>query len=72
MYVLSFGLMFVGWLLTASSTIVWVGKGIYDLVRTDQEFLTILVSCLIGWGLQTVVGLIFAGIGYAWIKISNH
>ena len=34
--------MFVGWLLTASSTIVWVGKGIYDLVRTDQEFLTIL------------------------------
>ena len=72
MYVLSFGLMFVGQLLTASSTIVWVGKGIYDLARTDQEFLTILFSCLIGWGLQTVVGLIFAGIGYAWSKISNH
>ena len=50
--------MFVGVVGYWSATFVWIGHFIYELVKTDQGFLTLIVSNLVYWLLQMVISLV--------------
>lgn len=36
-------LILLGWVLLATSSFVWGGHGIYELIKTDKSFLDILL-----------------------------
>jgi len=50
--------MFVGAVGLWSATFIWIGHFIYELVKTDQGFLTLLMSNFGYWLLQMVISLV--------------
>ena len=50
--------MFVGVVGLWSATFIWIGHFIYELVKTDQGFLTLLISNFGYWLLQMVISLV--------------
>jgi len=50
--------MFVGVVGLWSATFIWIGHFIYELVKTDQGFLTLLMSNFGYWLLQMVISLV--------------
>jgi len=48
----------LGGLLATTSTVIWVGYSIYEMVKTEQGFFEIVLPNAGYWLLQTVVGII--------------
>tara|TARA_B100001105_G_C22042633_1_gene294692 strand:+ start:241 stop:459 length:219 start_codon:yes stop_codon:yes gene_type:complete len=55
--------LFLGWLLLVTTTFLWTGHGIYQLIKTDIGFWTVVSTNLFGWIVQGLVGSVFIGIG---------
>lgn len=66
---MSYILMFIGWVLAATSSIIWAARGIYQLFKTDLGFWEILFSNGGFWLLQLVVGVGFIVVGVTVSKI---
>lgn len=62
---MAFLVIILGWLLLVTSTFVWVGHGIYQLVKTDLSFWSVLFTNGGFWLLQLIVGLLLIGVGVA-------
>lgn len=48
-------LLFLGWIGIISATFVWGGYGVYQLVKTDISFFSVVLPCLGYWVLQMIV-----------------
>lgn len=55
--------LIIGWLLVVTSTFVWVGHGVYQLIKTDFGFWSILFTNGGFWLLQLIIGLLLVGVG---------
>ncbi len=53
----------LGWILLVSATFVWAGHGIYQLVKTDLSFWSVLFTNGGFWLLQLVTGLLLVFVG---------
>lgn len=61
---MSYFLMFIGWLLLVSAQFTWIGHGIYQLIKTDLGFFTILFTNGGCWLLHMLVGMVFVFISF--------
>ncbi|AUR87481.1 TMhelix containing protein [Vibrio phage 1.101.O._10N.261.45.C6] len=53
----------LGYILLISSTFIWVGHAIYQVVKTDLGFFSIALPNIGYWVLQIVVGIFLVGLG---------
>ena len=53
----------LGWVSLVTATFFWVGYSIYELVRTDAGFFSIVLPNVGFWVLQLIVGLILLMVG---------
>lgn len=51
-------LMVIGWAATVTSTFIWVGYSIYQVIKTDLGFFEIVLPNAGFWLLQLVAGVI--------------
>lgn len=58
-------LIVLGYFLLGTSSFIWAGHGIYELIKTDQTFWTVLLSNGSFWLLQIFVGFIILVVGVA-------
>tara|TARA_R110000851_G_scaffold271720_1_gene424358 strand:+ start:759 stop:971 length:213 start_codon:yes stop_codon:yes gene_type:complete len=56
-------LVFLGWVGLVSATFMWGGYGIYQLVKTDIGFFSIILPCLGWWVLQMFISWIMLMVG---------
>ena len=56
-------LIVLGYFVLGTSSFIWAGHGIYELVKTDQTFWTVLLSNGGFWLLQIFVGFIILVVG---------
>jgi hypothetical protein len=59
-------LMIIGWSLLATSTFVWGGHTIYQLVKTDLSFWYLMLSNTLFWVIQLIVGYLLLIAGVVW------
>lgn len=62
---LAFLSLVVGWLAAVTSTFIWVGYSIYELVKTNQGFFEIVIPNAGCWLLQIVIGVILISLASA-------
>lgn len=55
---LAFLSLVIGWVAIVTSTFIWVGYSIWELVKTDQGFFEIVLPNTGCWVLQIVIGII--------------
>lgn len=55
-------LVFIGGVLAYSSAIIWFIHAIYQLIKTDIGFFTVVGLNLLGFVLQLVVGVVIASV----------
>lgn len=58
----------LGWILSVTSAFVWGGHGIYQLVKTDLSFWSVLFTNGGFWLLQLAIGVMLVFVGLA-VKI---
>ena len=60
---MSWLILFLGWLGVVTGNLFWIGHAIYQLVKTDMGFFTVLLSNLGFWVLHMLVSIIFIVVG---------
>lgn len=62
---MSWLMLFLGWLGIVTGNIFWIGHAIYQLVRTDMGFFTVVLSNFGFWVLHMAVSIVLIAIGAA-------
>ncbi|ASU03306.1 hypothetical protein [Pseudoalteromonas phage J2-1] len=57
-------MVLMGWLGLISGNLFWIGHAIYELVKTDQGFFTIVATNFGWWLLHMAVSILLFGIGF--------
>lgn len=62
---MSWLILLVGWLGIVTGNIFWIGHAIYQLVKTDMGFFTIVLSNFGFWVLHMAVSIVLIVVGAA-------
>ena len=62
---MSWLMILVGWLGIVTGNIFWIGHAIYQLVKTDAGFFTIVLSNFGFWLLHMVISIVLLLVGLA-------
>lgn len=57
-------MMLLGWLGLISGNLFWIGHAIYELIKTDAGFFTIVLSNFGYWLLHMAVSIVLLVVGY--------